>query len=201
MIQIPASVEDAVLGLKGLGELVTASEWERAAIVWAFTYEGKNQNRACTDLCKRSLSDFAKLGIAGLESRNTVAKYRKAWALAIEHGHAADIKPGDEASLPDVEWQPYFNPPRQKKTVAKRDNKLPAWDETTWDAERVDNSPRLARMAEVMDDLMAGVEDEKLVRISQSILDFVGDENKARGLARMMHAVIEFTSEYEHAKK
>lgn len=198
MMQIPNNVEDAVLGLKGLGELMVASEWQRAALVWAFTYEGKNQNPACKDVYKRSLSDFAKLEIAGLSSRPTLGKYRKAWALAIQNGIATDVKPGDLIDLPDAEWHPYFNPPRQKKNteVAKR-NKLPTWDETTWDAEKVGNSQRLVKMSEVMEDLMAGVEDEKLSRIGQSILDFVGDENKARGLARMMHAVIEFTSEYQ----
>jgi hypothetical protein len=36
-MQVHKSIDDAIADLKDLGELVTASEWKRAAIVWAFT--------------------------------------------------------------------------------------------------------------------------------------------------------------------
>lgn len=201
-MQIPNNIEDAVLGLKGLGELMTAQEWQRAAIVWAFTYEGKNQY-ACSDVSRHSLSQFAKLEIAGLASRNTILKYRKAWALAIAEGHATDVKPGDLIDLPDVEWKPYFNPPKPKpdRTPAIRKKGLPEWDEAAWDKEAINFSPRLVKMSEIMFDTLDGVEDDALKRIAQSIIDLLGDENKARGMARMMHSVIEFTSSYKTSKR
>lgn len=86
------------LDLKGLGELVTASEWKRAAIVWAFTEEvGRGKMPTNGHL---SVSSFAALEINGLTKRDTVAKYRKAWKLAIDNGFATDVKPGDLIDLP-----------------------------------------------------------------------------------------------------
>jgi hypothetical protein len=46
-------------------------------------------------------------------------------------------------------------------------------------------------------DGLTGTEGEMLTRIGQSILDFLDDDNKVRGMARMMHSVIEFTSAYK----
>ncbi|WP_217348843.1 hypothetical protein, partial [Mycobacteroides abscessus] len=86
---------------KGLGELVTASEWKRAAIVWAFTSGAVKGHKSTSGL---SVSDFLAHDINGLNSKTTVAKYRKAWKLAIERGFATDVKPGDLIDLPDVEW-------------------------------------------------------------------------------------------------
>ncbi|OBY33103.1 hypothetical protein ACT18_04585 [Mycolicibacter kumamotonensis] len=76
---------------------------------------------------------------------------------------------------------------------------LPVWNESAWDDERINKSDRLVRMSEVMWDTLDGLEGtegEMLTRIGQSIIDFVGDENKARGIARLMHSVIEFSSQY-----
>ena len=79
-MKIPQSIEDAVLDLKGLGELVTASEWKRAAIVWAFTKEGE-KGRKRTTSGAFSVRAFADLAISGLSSQDTIRKYRKAWRL------------------------------------------------------------------------------------------------------------------------
>lgn len=118
MTKIPESIEDAVLNLKGLGELITASEWKRAAIVWAFVKDGaKGRKRITSDTL--SVRAFADLGISGMSSTTTVMKYRKAWKLAIDHGFATDVKPGDLIDLPDVEWQEYFNPETATDTGLK----------------------------------------------------------------------------------
>lgn len=110
---IPADIESAVLDLKGLGELITASEWKRAAIVWAFTTdENKGGRGNRTSSSAVSIREFTRQGVSGLRSQDTVRKYRRAWALAIEHGHAVDVKPGDYIDLPEVEWLDYFNPPK-----------------------------------------------------------------------------------------
>lgn len=76
---------------------------------------------------------------------------------------------------------------------------LPEWDESAWDDEKINESKRLVKMSEVMWDTLDGLEGtegEMLTRIGQSIIDFVSDENKARGIARLMHSVIEFSSQY-----
>lgn len=107
-MKIPSSIEDATLDLKGLGELIIASEWKRAAIVWAFTTNRQGQRTSPTSGI--GVIEFAALGITGLQSKNTVTKYRKAWAKAIADGVATDVKPGDVIELPAVEWQTYFTP-------------------------------------------------------------------------------------------
>lgn len=67
-------------------ELVTATEWKRAAIVWAFTTDQQVGGRGKVLKCEQvSVSQFAALEIAGLNAPNTITKYRKAWKLAIEH--------------------------------------------------------------------------------------------------------------------
>lgn len=108
---IPSSIEDAVTELKGVGELLTAKEWQRAAIVFAFTRDGVRGPGATETLRTEGLSipEFSALGISGLKSDQTVRKYRKAWATAIEDGHATEVRPGDVAQLPDVEWPPTAN--------------------------------------------------------------------------------------------
>ncbi|SHU94023.1 Uncharacterised protein [Mycobacteroides abscessus subsp. abscessus] len=95
--RLPGLRTQVGLDLKGLGELVTASEWKRSAIVWAFTEEVGRGKSKCSQL---SISEFAALEVIGLQSRNTVAKYRKAWKLAIDNGFATDVKPGDLIDLP-----------------------------------------------------------------------------------------------------
>lgn len=81
--------------------MITASEWQRAALVWAFTEEGKpGPKKDLPTNGHLSVSSFAALEINGLTKRDTVAKYRKAWKLAIDNGFATDVKPGDLIDLP-----------------------------------------------------------------------------------------------------
>ncbi|MGA7051337.1 MAG: hypothetical protein WBZ37_08670 [Mycobacterium sp.] len=203
-MQIPANLDDAALDLKGLGELVTASEWKRAAIVWAFTREGKPGPRADLSTSEQiSVSDFAELGVSGLASRTTVTKYRKAWAKAIGDGFATSVRPGDLIDLPDVEWRDYFNPPVPKpdeENAGKPKPRPGKWSDAAWDGEKIDESQRIAKMNEVMWntlDGLVGADGKLLTRIGQSIIDFIDDDNKARGIARLMHSVIEFASAYK----
>lgn len=102
---IPSTIEEVTQRLEGLDALLTAKEWEKAAIVYAFTYEGRPGPRSVknvTDLY--TITDFAKEGIVGLESKPTVIFYRNCWKKAIEDGVAPDgIVPGDRVELPSVE--------------------------------------------------------------------------------------------------
>jgi hypothetical protein len=126
VMKIPTDIDGAVLSLKGLGELITASEWERAAIVWAFT-EDRNPGRNSSTFGRMSAAEFASQSIAGLTSKQTVVKYRKAWKLAIEHGFATDVEPGDLIDLPEAEWRQYFNPPRPKGDKPPRKSNDKPW--------------------------------------------------------------------------
>jgi hypothetical protein len=80
-INIPGSVAAAQEVLAGIEGLVTAKDWERAAIVAAFVVQPGAGAR--TDLVTSdkvlSPTQFAALGIAGLRSVNTVVRYVEAW--------------------------------------------------------------------------------------------------------------------------
>lgn len=114
-IKIPATVEEATAQLGGLGALLTAKSWERAAIVYAFTTDeiegGPRTGRKSRQL---SLREFADLAIAGLRDRETVAWVRQAWDDAIEDSQARAVKPGDAVTLPAREFPKH---PRTRSAV------------------------------------------------------------------------------------
>lgn len=66
--------------------------------MWAFTSGAVKGHKSTSGL---SVSDFLAHDINGLNSKTTVAKYRKAWKLAIERGFATDVKPGEIIDLTD----------------------------------------------------------------------------------------------------
>jgi uncharacterized ferredoxin-like protein len=100
MSKIPATIRGATERLSAIGSLVQASEWERAAIVAAFvaTTDGKGQRNATSSI---SPVEFAKLGIVGLKSKDTVRRYHDAW---MQHSGYERPKPGEY--IPDdlPEW-------------------------------------------------------------------------------------------------
>jgi hypothetical protein len=109
-VQIPASLDEAISNLNGLEALLTAKQWERAAIVYAFTRDvsSSGQRNDLTDTDKLSDAEFAALGIAGLQGRTNVGEYRRAWRAAIEAGQAKPVQPGDRVELPDLPWKDFF---------------------------------------------------------------------------------------------
>jgi hypothetical protein len=108
-IHIPDSMADAIKSLTGISALLTAKEWERAALVYAFTDPGSGQGRRqpLTKTRERlSIIEFARVGIAGLKTQDTVAMYRNAWQSAIDDGRAQPVSPGDDIELPTLTWPP-----------------------------------------------------------------------------------------------
>jgi hypothetical protein len=98
---IPANVVEAIHVLTGLGALLTARQWVRAMIVYAFTRDSRQgRNGSSTGM---TCMEFAELGITGLRSDRTVRNYRNAYRWAIERG-APDVGPGDNAVVPDQDW-------------------------------------------------------------------------------------------------
>jgi hypothetical protein len=95
--------------LAGLERLMTAKKWERAAIVYAFTTNVRKR----TDLHPEvgfpvSMGRFAKLGFSGLTSKDTVARYRAAWQMAIDEGQAEKTVPGQtNVPLPTIAYPGY----------------------------------------------------------------------------------------------
>jgi hypothetical protein len=114
-VVIPASLDDATRELEGLGRLLQARNWERAAIVFAWTEPGvphlASAGRAA-DARRLSITAFAALDITGLRTRESVARYRRAWEIAVDDGHAIAVGPGEEVTLPTREWPPFREEPR-----------------------------------------------------------------------------------------
>jgi phage N-6-adenine-methyltransferase len=115
---IPTSQEEAVSNLSQAQSWVFGGQWITAAYVYAMTEEteGGRPSKTCSKVSRLSMSEFTKLGIRGLSSRNTVAKYRKAWEQAIEIGLAQDVGPGDTVVIPNVDFASAADNHRAKGT-------------------------------------------------------------------------------------
>lgn len=186
-IKIPTA-EQLNVALGGLDRLLTAKEWERAAIVYAFTTNEDKGGRP-ENLSDRgqvsfpaSISAFAGLGFAGLLKRQTVAMYRSRWQDAIDQGLASPVSPGDEIELPDVEW-----PPTRTGTDgdAKVESRIQKVTEYLSDPEvRGDE-----RVAEVVAKVAATQDPERRVQqVREALADPVVAEEVMSDVATRVHA-------------
>ena len=100
--RIPTSAE---LGerLAGIDGLLTAKQWERAAIVFAFTevQTGRRNGKRPTPP-RMNVREFARRGYAGLSTNKSVEHYRNAWISAINAGEAVPVSPGETTRLPSL---------------------------------------------------------------------------------------------------
>jgi hypothetical protein len=99
-------------GLAGeLGELATAAEWKRAAIVYARVRVQDCQGRPAGETVnpdRLSPEQYAQRGIHGLRSKTTVRAYWRAWDNAVAEGLAQPVSLGDTVELPEAEWSDYY---------------------------------------------------------------------------------------------
>jgi hypothetical protein len=115
--------------LSGLGVLLTARKWERAAIVYAFTEVGEvGRGRWYKPQPpKMHIRDFAAKGYAGLTTNKSVSRYRDAWVTAINNGWAVPVVPGMAVLLPEQPFPawPYGTTfPGGDVTVEVRDDEV-----------------------------------------------------------------------------
>jgi hypothetical protein len=108
-ITIPGDITTAIADLNGLDALITAKEWQRAAIVTTFVEvddkPGGDRKKVAIARTSNGLltpSEFAALGINGLKSKDTVRRYVKMW----ESTGLPRPKPGTSVELPDKKWPP-----------------------------------------------------------------------------------------------
>jgi hypothetical protein len=107
-MQVPETWADAERALGDIDGLLTAHQWDRAAIVYAFTHEGKAGNPNLTKTRQiGTITEFANRGLKGLSTRDTVRAYRKAWKIAIEKVGAPNLSPGDRYTAPDLPFPPW----------------------------------------------------------------------------------------------
>lgn len=103
---VPPTLAAAKKELGTLGSLLTATQWERAAVVYAFTRDGRVADFGNSKLSTR---DFAALGLQGLKKIETVSFYRKQWERAMKHGAPA-AEAGKRVRLPELEWREPLDP-------------------------------------------------------------------------------------------
>lgn len=147
-VTIPSTLTEAQAQLEGLGRLINASAWERAAIVAAYvelSVGGRPSANVKRDPNLMTPVQFSELGIFGLRSHNSVRKYAEHW-FKLGKGRPAR---GAEVELP--EWE--FPFPRPSAVPDK------------WTAEPKD--PIEIAANELQDDL------KKNLRISKEQMDDV----------------------------
>ncbi len=102
---IPATREEVVAQLNTLGTMTTSTEWERSALVYSLTADGRTlRNSRIRELVRVSFKELASWGIVGLSSHNTVAAYHKHWQDAVNEGLAEPAEMGDPYVQPQKEW-------------------------------------------------------------------------------------------------
>jgi hypothetical protein len=110
--KLPDTAREADSLADELGALATATEWQRAALIYSRVIVQEGQARPTGKKVKRDLltpAEYALRGIHGLRSKTTVRGYWRAWDNAITEGLAQPVKLGDEVELPDAEWSDYYH--------------------------------------------------------------------------------------------
>lgn len=120
--------EELATRLGGVEGLLTATKWERAAIVYAYTEVGDiGRGRWYKPQPpKMHIREFAAKGYAGLTTNKSVSRYRDAWVTAINNGWAVPVEPGMSVILPDEEFPqwPYGVLGGGEVTVEVRDEEV-----------------------------------------------------------------------------
>lgn len=86
-VTIPKQVRDAAGRIAELDALIVAKQWEKAALIAAYTAPGQ--------LSHRELADAAGI------STETIKTYRRIW---IDGGGDINIRPGSTVTLPTKPW-------------------------------------------------------------------------------------------------
>lgn len=201
--------------------LHSATGWELAAYVFAWTYEGGNQHDVPDEKSsgKMTLKEFASLDIRGLKSRDAVRKYRRAWQAAIDKGFASAVEPGDEIELPDIDFNEIrdVTQPKQKnqsREERQEERKQEEPDET--ELPRVEDIPdddlgetspsvevtktvdqfvaRVEYITHEVENHIPGMVGTSLSRLADSITDVAFDEDPRRSYLHSLDALAELVS-------
>ena len=112
-VRIPRTINAAEKRLTEIGGLVTATEWERAAIVSAYVLpqQGKRTDTSDSSVGSLTVEQFAALGLHGLKSHVTVRAYVRAWLDIVDEdgnvvGQRERPRPGTMVEVPSDPWPP-----------------------------------------------------------------------------------------------
>lgn len=110
MVKVADNTDQLKADADQASRLHSATGWELAAYVYAWTEDnGRGRPKNDEKSSFYSIDGFAALGIRGLKTKDSVRKYRKAWAAAIERGFASEVEPGDEIDLPDMDFAEFVS--------------------------------------------------------------------------------------------
>lgn len=102
IINIPSTTEEAVEQLGNLGRLISASKWERAAIITMLVGPptGPGRKPLHVKVFPYTIEGLRDLGVHGLRSNATITHYRNQWCNV-----RPVPKPGEEVDLDGLgEW-------------------------------------------------------------------------------------------------
>lgn len=103
-IQVPRTPKGVMKELGEVGELLTATEWKRAALLASVVrLPGRGARREERTTTFFTANSFADLGITGLRSDKTVHLYVQRW-LDANDGVYPEL--GSRVELPDLDWPP-----------------------------------------------------------------------------------------------
>ncbi len=111
-----------------LGDLDTAtsiqglSKWQWAAVVATYVVECEkhdNQHVVAKNSNHITASEFAALGFAGLQSKDTVRRYLRVW---LDHSAGTRPKPGEHVVIPGIPW------PSQRNAAESKAKRQPLSD-------------------------------------------------------------------------
>lgn len=108
--RVPASRRELGESAQNLDDWATASEWAKAALVYAYvspSFRGSNQHTEDPNNgILISAQAFSKIGIAGLKSDTTISLYWSMWRLALDKGWTSSHpSPGQRVMLPAKPWK------------------------------------------------------------------------------------------------
>lgn len=109
--------------LDGVARLLTASDWEKAAIVAAHVTLDAGHGKRREFAVSYSASGFARLGFAGLTTKDTVVRYVKAWT---DTGRPPPT-PGEGVELPTVPFPRAAKAKRRPAGLNTRSNDADEW--------------------------------------------------------------------------
>jgi hypothetical protein len=116
--EIPDDADDADELCMELGDIASATEFKRAALVYArvrVSSHGGDRSKSKSGLApddgKVTTSVYARKGIHGLRSKTTIIRYWNVWEKLVSEGMVEPVSLGDEVDIPeDVEWNSYYLP-------------------------------------------------------------------------------------------
>jgi len=165
--RIPADIKAATKSLIGIEALLTATQWQKSAIVRAFCYKGKNRfdEGSRSNESGYSLSDFAELGIVGLTTRNAVTRYYDSWDLS----GLADPEPGKDTAIPNQD----FPSAEELKSLRERQEAI-----ETFAREVSEGVSQLVEYDQEYRYLLPDYAVDQLVMDAEGILEFLADRDQ-----------------------